>query len=259
MKTCTLFRAVVASIAAFSSCVEAHGRMLSPAIRLLPGDAGNGYTDANSAAYRLYAKSDKLICHGYPQGPPQTTLRPGKQSIHYTITAAHRGRCEVYLDLHGGQNLWQLIGADDHCADVNIGDATMDIVIPNVKTSDGVIRWSWTADNNPGAEMQNEFFTSCADVIINGDGPAPPPPSPSSSRTPTYSPSSATSKSSTAPSSSAVASTPRTLSTTLSKPSSTASPSKPVSTAVTKTKTVTVVSTITTTIHSCPQTTTRKY
>ncbi|KAI9344998.1 hypothetical protein BDR26DRAFT_857075 [Obelidium mucronatum] len=167
-----LFSSVLATVSILAAEVTAHGMMAWPIPRVLPGDPQNGYTYARAASNRNTAvhPDPDVNCSFLPKGPVFTqVLAPGPATLDYTITAWHNGGCIAYLSTDN-QQTWQKIGEDPTCGVQSInpnGRGSININIPS-GTYQGVIRWSYTADN--GGSPTNEIFTNCADVSVAPNG-----------------------------------------------------------------------------------------
>ncbi|KAI8608624.1 hypothetical protein BC830DRAFT_1154534 [Chytriomyces sp. MP71] len=154
---------------------SAHGMMLTPKIRLKPGDAGNGFDYSRAP--------NKAPCANLPPGSA-TNIKSGPGVLTYAITAHHKGGCVVYLS-KGGEGPWtddKIIGRDANCGTTG---NSININVPEGAYS-GVMRWHWVTDNGSGEEYNN-----CADVNVSSFGasgntsvpsraPQPPIPSPTS-------------------------------------------------------------------------------
>jgi hypothetical protein len=137
--------------------------MYFPYVRLQSNDQNNGFTFARSP--------NKAECQQLPRGTTKSqTFRPGPLNIEYQITAAHRGGCEVFLDV-GYTGNFQLIGSDPSCGLVNKDTGIITVTLPDNggRDYDGALRWFWLADNNnqPGNRDINENYNNCADIKVS--------------------------------------------------------------------------------------------
>ncbi|KAI9331191.1 hypothetical protein BDR26DRAFT_899439 [Obelidium mucronatum] len=160
--------AIICATILCASYVNAHGMMVWPIARPLPGDQQNGYTYARAASNRnvnLHPDSD-INCSFLPKGPVFTqTMAPGPATLEFHITAFHMGGCTAYISTDN-QKTWTVIGQDATCgwqSDNPSGKKSMNVMIPQGSYS-AVIRWMYLADNG-GAP--NEFFNNCADVVVS--------------------------------------------------------------------------------------------
>ncbi|ORY50420.1 hypothetical protein BCR33DRAFT_762746 [Rhizoclosmatium globosum] len=166
------------AFAAAAVQVSAHGIMVWPIARALPGDQQQGYTygkgaiNVNLAPHPAY----DINCNYLPPGPVFTqTLAPGPAVVDWTITAFHNGGCNVTISTDN-QKTWQLLGQDPKCGIApqagTKGSGHIPITIPAVpagKTQyNAILRWTYTANN--GGQPANEAFASCADVVISTTG-----------------------------------------------------------------------------------------
>ncbi|KAJ3325494.1 hypothetical protein HDU76_013190 [Blyttiomyces sp. JEL0837] len=133
--------------------IDAHGRLLWPLPRLLPGDDGNGYTYARTASHDA--------CQNLPTGSPKTPpLAGGSTTFEYLITAAHQGGCTIFMDRGKG---WETIGTDPTCgSSSHTGSIKVQIPTGNYKA---VVRWYYKTENGSGEE-----FNNCADVTVSTSG-----------------------------------------------------------------------------------------
>lgn len=139
------------------SFVNAHGMVTVPQIRLLSGDAGNGFTFARS---RAPIPSDG--CQNLPRESPWShVMTGGSAKLSYIITAAHRGGCSVYISKYDGN--WQMIGSDPNCGQTEHSG----VINMNIPSGDyeAVLRWEYVSDNGSG-----EMFENCMDVKVSSAG-----------------------------------------------------------------------------------------
>ncbi|CAG8514532.1 8422_t:CDS:1 [Acaulospora morrowiae] len=141
----------------FVSDVLGHGRMLTPQIRIPPGDENNGFTLSNGP-------TTIEPCAGNPRGPVLSNFQSGQIiSISWTITAAHRGSCSIQLSTTGQDSNFQELKSYPNCAD-NTGTFSDSVKLPDgASCNNCTIRWVWNA------LLTNELYLDCADVSI-GDG-----------------------------------------------------------------------------------------
>jgi len=138
--------------------VSAHGRMISPPIRIKPGDENQGFTLTNGP-------TKEEPCAGNPAGPVQSKFKSGETiPIKWKITAAHRGPCTVQLSVTGQDTDFKDLKKFNNCADTN-GDFSDTVNLPKGVSCDKcTIRWKWDA------QLTNELYLNCADISIgNGD------------------------------------------------------------------------------------------
>lgn len=139
----------------FVDNVSAHGRMLSPQIRLAPGDSGNGFTLANGPIPR-----DKAPCAGLSRGSPQTTYKSGQTiQVEWLITAAHQGSCSIELSTTGDESKFKKIASLPRCADTT-GKFKASVKLPNVNCNRCIMRFVWNA------KLTQELYSNCADIKI---------------------------------------------------------------------------------------------
>jgi len=137
--------------------VSAHGRMISPQIRIKEGDADQGFTLTNGP-------TKEEPCAGNPAGPVQSKFKSGETiPIKWKITAAHRGPCTVQLSITGKDTDFKNLKKFDNCADTN-GDFSDTVDLPKGVSCDKcTLRWRWDA------QLTNELYLNCADISI-GEG-----------------------------------------------------------------------------------------
>ncbi|KAJ3025540.1 UNVERIFIED_CONTAM: hypothetical protein HDU68_007053 [Siphonaria sp. JEL0065] len=133
--------------------VNAHGFMVWPISRYVPGDTDNGYSFARAAS--------PDPCHGVSQGSVLTpALTGGSAVIDYVITAPHLGGCTVYIDRGNG---WETIGYDPSCG-TSAHTGQIQVTIPSGDYN-AVIRWFYKSENGSG-----ELFNTCSDITVSSTG-----------------------------------------------------------------------------------------
>ncbi|KAJ3283880.1 hypothetical protein HDU79_008708 [Rhizoclosmatium sp. JEL0117] len=173
-----MITAALLTLAAAATQVSAHGLMVWPITRALPGDQQQGYSYGKGAINVNLPPHPAfdISCNYLPAGPVFTqTLAPGPAVVDWTLTAFHRGGCNVTISTDN-QKTWTLLGQDPTCgipAQPGIkGSGHIPITIPPVPAGQSqysaIIRWTYTADN--GGQPANEAFASCSDVIVSTKG-----------------------------------------------------------------------------------------
>ncbi|KAL1924079.1 uncharacterized protein VTP21DRAFT_7114 [Calcarisporiella thermophila] len=158
-------------LSAIPSFVAAHGRMVSPPIRLKPGDQNNGFDFAKGPNTRQPCGGLVRIlafasCLASGLSNVQANFQPGAQiPIKWQITAAHKGPCFIELSTDGRDGNFKTLKTLPNCAETN-GDFSDSVSPGNVQCDKCTLRFRWQA------KLTGETYINCADISIGGKGGA---------------------------------------------------------------------------------------